>query len=93
MMSYNILSVSARLAINDVVQASSVNAIGMRESISDSHIMRSSGLIRVFTVGSDQPLFDYLPLDEKHPCRPEAAYDLSKQYVRRMMLHCQALMV
>ena len=32
MMSYNILSVSARLAINDVVQASSVNAIGMRES-------------------------------------------------------------
>jgi hypothetical protein len=33
MMSYNILTVSARLAINEVVQASSVNAIGMREYI------------------------------------------------------------
>jgi hypothetical protein len=33
MMSYNILTVSARLAINDVVQASSVNAVGMREYI------------------------------------------------------------
>ena len=56
-------------------------------------MIRSSGLIRVFTVGSDQPLFDYLPLDEKHPCRPEAAYDLSKQYVRPRRLQCQALMI
>jgi hypothetical protein len=30
-------------------------------------------------VGSDPPIFDYFPLDEKHPFRPQAAYDLSKQ--------------
>jgi len=82
MMSYNIMSVSARLAINDVVQASSVNAIGMRKYILNSSMTDACApeLTRIYTVGSESPAFDYLPLDEKHPCRPEAAYDLSKQY-------------
>jgi hypothetical protein len=88
-MSYNILTVSARLAINDVVQASSVNAVGMREYI--LNILMTN--ICVITVGSLSPSFDYLPLDEKHPCRPQAAYDLSKQYAPPSRFDCQALMV
>ncbi|OXC68839.1 hypothetical protein AYX13_02443 [Cryptococcus neoformans] len=58
-MSYGILRASSELGIKRVVQASSVNAIGM--------------------LGSNPPTFDYLPLDENHPLRPQAAYDLSKQ--------------
>lgn len=87
MMSYNIMSVSARLAINDVVQASSVNAIGMREYIINSLITEAWASADTYTVGSESPAFDYLPLDEKHPCRPEAAYDLSKQYAHSNRLH------
>lgn len=58
-MSYGILRASSDLGVKRVVQASSVNAIGM--------------------LGSNPPAFDYFPLDENHPFRPQAAYDLSKQ--------------
>lgn len=32
-------------------------------------------------VFSKQPRFDYLPMDEDHPCYPEDAYSLAKQLV------------
>ncbi|WVF69065.1 hypothetical protein IAT40_003839 [Kwoniella sp. CBS 6097] len=57
-MSYNTLNIAAKLGINRVVLASSVNAVGL--------------------LFSKRPTFDYLPIDEKHPCRPEDAYSLSK---------------
>jgi nucleoside-diphosphate-sugar epimerase len=54
-----VLSAAADLGIPRVVQASSVNAIGM--------------------AWSRQPVFDYLPVDLRHPARVEDAYSLSKQ--------------
>jgi len=49
MMSYNIMSVSARLAINDVVQASSVNAIGMRKYILNSRMTEACALADTYS--------------------------------------------
>lgn len=56
--SYNVLSAAARLGIQRVAQASSINATG--------------------AVFSQQPQFDYLPLDEEHPTYNEDPYSLSK---------------
>jgi nucleoside-diphosphate-sugar epimerase len=30
---------------------------------------------------------DYFPVDEKHPCRPDEGYGLSKQYVEPLLTH------
>jgi len=56
--SFNILSAAAELGIPRVVQASSVNSVGL--------------------AWSQQPTFDYFPLDLSHPCRPDDGYSLSK---------------
>lgn len=68
-MSYNIMLIAGELDIRRVVVASSVNSIGMGKPY------YIASLTAVF---SEQPRFDYLPVDEKHPYYPEDAYSLSK---------------
>jgi nucleoside-diphosphate-sugar epimerase len=70
-MSYNALCVAVDLGIKRVSLASSVNSIGMRKS----QLRQSSADQSVF---SQRPKYDYFPLDEKHPFRPEDPYSLSK---------------
>ena len=74
-MSYNALTVAGELGINRVVMASSVNAIGLGQSPPGGWGRGSPA------VYSKRPHFDYLPVDESHPCYPEDAYSISKLWV------------
>lgn len=73
-MSYNSLCVAAALGIDKVVLASSVNALGMRASVPLGIRWRTFILV----VFSQNPQYDYIPIDERHTPRPEEAYSLSK---------------
>lgn len=46
-------------------------------------ICQASSINAVGLVWGDNPIIDYLPMDEKHPCRPEDPYSLSKLCVFR----------
>ncbi|KAH7106895.1 NAD(P)-binding protein [Auriculariales sp. MPI-PUGE-AT-0066] len=41
-------------------------------------ICQASSINAVGMVWGDNPIIDYLPMDERHPCRPEDPYSLSK---------------
>lgn len=57
---------------------SSWNALRAAAELGIERICQASSINAVGMVWGDNPIIDYLPMDEKHPCRPEDPYSLSK---------------
>ncbi|EJD51984.1 NAD(P)-binding protein [Auricularia subglabra TFB-10046 SS5] len=57
---------------------SSWNALRAAAELGIDRICQASSINAVGMVWGDNPIIDYLPMDEKHPCRPEDPYSLSK---------------
>jgi len=54
------------------------NVLRAAAELGIERICQASSINAVGLVWGDNPLIDYLPLDENHPCRPEDPYSLSK---------------
>ncbi|KZV98968.1 NAD(P)-binding protein [Exidia glandulosa HHB12029] len=57
---------------------SSWNALRAAAELGIERICQASSINAVGLVWGDNPIIDYLPMDENHPCRPEDPYSLSK---------------
>lgn len=66
-------------SIKRIVFASSVNALGKR-FVTLGELTYSLILLGLL-YGKKDPVFDYFPLDEKHPQRPSDSYALGKQVI------------
>ncbi|WVQ96574.1 hypothetical protein IAU59_003679 [Kwoniella sp. CBS 9459] len=58
--------------------AMSYNTLSIAANLGINRVMLASSINAVGMLFSKRPTFDYLPVDEKHPCQPEDAYSLSK---------------
>ncbi|OCF35069.1 hypothetical protein I316_03109 [Kwoniella heveanensis BCC8398] len=58
--------------------AMSYNTLSIATKLGINRIVLASSINAVGMLFSRRPAFNYLPIDEKHPCRPEDAYSLSK---------------
>ncbi|WVR06695.1 hypothetical protein IAU60_003727 [Kwoniella sp. DSM 27419] len=58
--------------------AMSYNTLAIAAQLGIDRVALASSVNAVGMLFSQHPKFDYLPMDEAHPCRPEDAYSLSK---------------
>ncbi|WWD05136.1 hypothetical protein V865_003208 [Kwoniella europaea PYCC6329] len=60
--------------------AMSCNTLSIAAELGINRVVLASSVNAVGMLFSHRPTFDYLPIDEKHPCRPEDAYSMSKYF-------------
>ncbi|WWC71181.1 uncharacterized protein I206_105134 [Kwoniella pini CBS 10737] len=60
--------------------AMSCNTLSIAGELGINRVVLASSVNSIGLLFSKQPILDYLPLDEKHPCRPEDAYSMSKYF-------------
>lgn len=57
---------------------SSWNVLRSSAELGIERICQASSINAIGMCWGDNPIIDYVPMDEKHPCRPEDPYSLSK---------------
>ncbi|WVW85130.1 hypothetical protein I302_107167 [Kwoniella bestiolae CBS 10118] len=60
--------------------AMSCNTLSIAAELGINRVVLASSVNAVGMLFSHRPTFDYLPIDENHPCRPEDAYSMSKYF-------------
>ncbi|WRT66759.1 uncharacterized protein IL334_003722 [Kwoniella shivajii] len=58
----------------------SYNTLSIAAELGINRVVLASSVNAIGMLFSKSTTFDYLPLDERHPCRPEDAYSLSKYF-------------
>ncbi|WWC88259.1 uncharacterized protein L201_003166 [Kwoniella dendrophila CBS 6074] len=58
----------------------SYNTLSIAAELGINRIVLASSVNAIGLLFSKTRVFDYLPLDENHPCRPEDAYSMSKYF-------------
>jgi GDP-D-mannose dehydratase len=56
-----------------------------------TRVALASSVNAIGLVFNQTRVFDYFPIDEAHPCRPDEAYGVSKLYARRAISAVLAL--
>ncbi|WVQ84281.1 hypothetical protein IAT38_006433 [Cryptococcus sp. DSM 104549] len=60
--------------------AMSYHTLSIAVELGINRVAIASSVNAIGMLYSQRPQYDYLPLDEEHPCRPEDAYSLSKHF-------------
>nr|ODN93358.1 hypothetical protein L203_00629 [Cryptococcus depauperatus CBS 7841]ODO02378.1 hypothetical protein L204_01111 [Cryptococcus depauperatus CBS 7855] len=60
--------------------AMSYNTLSIAVELGINRVAMASSVNAIGMLYSQRPKYDYLPLDESHPCRPEDAYSVAKYF-------------
>ncbi|WWC63011.1 uncharacterized protein I303_105609 [Kwoniella dejecticola CBS 10117] len=70
----------AQYEVHNSNVAMSCNTLSIAGELGINRVVLASSVNSIGLLFSRRPTFDYLPLDENHPCRPEDAYSMSKYF-------------